>query len=126
MARRRLLKELRKLPRTLDGVTLSVGRTFTLPDGKVLSPGDAVPIEALASNLRALIKHGYVATSEPVDYRYVAPLSAPPQPEPAAETASEEPRLTKSELRAKLEDAGVEIPAGASKAELLDLFSSLS
>ena len=135
MARRRLLKELRKLPKTLDGQVLSIGRTITLDDGTVLNPGAEVPASLLAHpRLSSLLKHGYISTGSPVDYRAVTPLSAPPAPPEKAEAPTtkvetppaDEPRLSKAELRARLEDAGVEIPAGASKADLLDLLAALS
>lgn len=128
MARRRLLKELRKLPKTLDGQVLSIGRTITLDDGTVLNPGAEVPASLLAHpRLSSLLKHGYISTGSPVDYRAVTPLSAPPAPPEKAEAPpADEPRLSKAELRARLEDAGVEIPTGASKADLLDLLAALS
>ncbi len=128
MARRRLLKDLRKLPKTLDGQKLSVGRTITLDDGTVLNPGAEVPASLLAHpRLSSMLKHGYISTSSPVDYRAVTPLSAPPTPHAKVETPpADEPRLSKAELRAKLEEAGVEVPAGASKADLLDLLAALS
>jgi len=129
MAKRALVRDLRKLPKTLDGVAVSIGRTIRLGDGVELHPGDAVPKELLESpNLRALVRNGYVVPSSPVDHRFLGGAAktkakASPPTEPTALEAAGDvgAHSTKSELRAALETLGYDVPSGATKSELLEL-----
>lgn len=129
MPKRIHLRELRAAPRSLEGIALSIGRTFRAPSGVELNPGDPVPAEILSDpNLGRLIRSGYVRTGELVNYRALEPVAVKPaEPEPAPAEPSAEPSpapSTKSELRSALEALGVEVPAGATKAELSELLAA--
>jgi len=129
MAKRTLLREVRKLPKTLDGVTLTVGRTMRTPSGKTLSVGDPVPDEILRSgSIRAMIHRGYINTSKPVDIRFLDALPADrvkPEPKPEPKTFSNiGPESSKREIREALEAMGHVIPQGTKKAELVELYTS--
>jgi hypothetical protein len=125
MPKRIHLRELRAAPRSLEGIALSIGRTFRAPSGVELNPGDPVPAEILSDpNLGRLIRSGYVRTGELVNYRALEPVAVKPaEPEPAPAEPSPAPS-TKSELRSALEALGVEVPAGATKAELSELLAA--
>jgi hypothetical protein len=127
MPRRIHLRELRAAPKSLEGIALSIGRTFRAPSGAELNPGDAVPAEILSDpHLGRLIRSGYVRTSALVNYRALEPVAVKPaEPEPAPAPALEASSpSTKSEIKAALEALGVEVPAGATKAELADLLAA--
>jgi hypothetical protein len=125
MPKRIHLRELRAAPRSLEGIALSIGRTVRAPSGVELNPGDPVPAEILSDpNLGRLIRSGYVRTGELVNYRALEPVAVKPaEPEPAPAEPSPAPS-TKSELRSALEALGVEVPAGATKAELSELLAA--
>jgi hypothetical protein len=129
MAKRLRLKEVRKLPKTLDGVTLTIGRTMRTPSGKTLNIGDPVPDEILRSgSIRAMIHRGYINTSKPVDIRFLDALPAErakPEPEPEKKTFSNiGPESSKKELKEALEAMGHVIPQGAKKADLVEIYTS--
>lgn len=128
MAKRTLLRNLRSLPKTLDGVKLTIGRTIALPDGKVLNPGDQVPAELLGQgvSVRQLVRRGYVLTSEKVDHRFLdgAPKAEPPKQESPKEEEKKSFKdingsSSKAEIRTALEALGFEVGQSATKKEML-------
>lgn len=124
MAKKTLLRNLRTLPKTLDGMELSIGRTIKLPDGKVLNPGDPVPKDLLSEgvSIRQMVKRGYILTSDKVDHRFLD--HSAPKPEPKKE---EKPKAfndinsssSKAEIRTALEALGYEVSPSATKKDML-------
>jgi hypothetical protein len=67
--RRKMLRELRHLSGSLEGVKMVVARTIELGGKLIAQVGDDVTEIAVTwTNLPMLIKRGYVLTSSPVDH----------------------------------------------------------
>lgn len=129
--RKRLKREYRGLPTSLEGVTLTVVKAIPMGKGEKLMPGTDVTSEARSwRNLRMLLLRGYLTANPPVNAMRVVPVGSEPTPSsPPKAAKSDQPVAladlsfanTKREIRAALEAAGLDVPSTLSKSEMLNL-----